>query len=73
MIPATLRPGVALEGWTQVIYGLVVAALGVFYLYGACLFLRDRSDGVARKLLRISLLHLPLMMLAMVLSAWVCS
>ncbi|MCH2121100.1 MAG: heme o synthase [Pirellulaceae bacterium] len=73
LIPATLLPVVALEGWTQIIYGLVVAALGGFYLYGACLFLRDRSDGVARKLLRISLLHLPLMMLVMVLSAWVCS
>ena len=73
LIPVTLLPVVALEGWTQIIYGLIVAALGGFYLYGACLFLRERSDRVARKLLRISLLHLPLMMLVMVLSAWVCS
>lgn len=73
LIPVTLVPALALQGWTLGIYVVVVTALGAVYLYGACLFLRERNEVIARKLLRISLLHLPLMMLVMVLAAWACS
>lgn len=73
LIPVTLVPAVALQGWTLGIYVVVVTALGLVYLYGSCLFLKERNEVIARKLLRISLLHLPLMMLVMVLAAWACS
>ncbi|MEM7812194.1 MAG: heme o synthase [Planctomycetota bacterium] len=50
-------------GW---IYGVLVAAAGVWYLAASVAFAADRNERSARKLLRVSLLYLPLWVLVSV-------
>ena len=48
---------------------LVLAiGLGVYYLHAAQVFNRDRNDATAKKLLRASLLYLPLYMLTLIIA-----
>lgn len=51
-----------------VLFGLVAVVLGVYYLKAAIEFKRNTTDTVARRLLRVSLLYLPLYMLAMIIA-----
>ena len=70
LIPITLLPIGEMPVWVAVVYSLVSLGLGGAYLWASVRFLKERSEPVARRLLRVSLLYLPLMMLAMVLAAW---
>lgn len=74
MIPVSLS--LTLLGTTGIIYAVVAAVLGLWYLYATIRFasiLRDpEAEGnfqLARKLLKVSVMYLPLLMLAMILNA----
>lgn len=68
LVPVVLAPAWVLEGWGRWVYALVAALLLAFYLHASWRFLMDRNETTARKLLRVSLLHLPLTLLAMILA-----
>ncbi|MFK7768895.1 MAG: heme o synthase [Mariniblastus sp.] len=52
-----------IHGW---LFGIVAVMLGLFYLKAAIAFYHSRTEPVARKLLRVSLLYLPLYMIALI-------
>ena len=49
-----------------VVYAIGTGFLGAGYLYYSVQFARDRNDATARRLLRYSLLYLPLYMVLLV-------
>ena len=53
------------HGW---LFGIVAVLLGVYYLKAAIAFYYSRTDAVARRLLRVSLLYLPLYMIALIVA-----
>lgn len=61
LIPSALWPAAALGG--SLVYALGVVALSLWQLAVAIRFYRDRNDQTARKLLRASLIYLPVWML----------
>ena len=50
------------------LFAIIAVFLGVFYLKAAIEFNRARTGLVARRLLRVSLLYLPLYMLALIVT-----
>ena len=50
------------------IFGILAVAIGVFYLKAAIAFNSSPTDPIARRLLRVSLLYLPLYMLLLVVT-----
>ena len=53
----------SLHGW---IFGILAVGLGLFYLKAAIAFNHSRTEQIARRLLRVSLLYLPLYMLLLI-------
>ncbi len=68
LIPTVLAPAWVLEGFVRWGYAVIVLVPTLVYLRAAERFLASRDDGTARRLLRVSLLHLPLTMAAMLLA-----
>lgn len=69
LIGVSLIPMMAMR--TQIhagVFAVVAVVLGLYYLRAAIAFNGSRTDAIARKLLRVSLLYLPLYMLALLLA-----
>ena len=67
-LPVVALPALALDGPVRWIYLVLATIPGLFYLRASWRFLKSRDDITARRLLRTSLLHLPLVMLVMILA-----
>lgn len=67
LAPASLLPGAAIGGEGSVAYACLVVLLAALQLGVAIRFYRNRSDATARRLLRASLIYLPVWMLTLVL------
>ncbi len=69
LIGVSVLPALALRtqvhGW---LFAVVAIVLGVYYLKAAIRFYRSRTDAIARGLLRVSLLYLPLYMIALIVA-----
>jgi len=50
------------------VFGVVAVLLGLFYLKAAIAFNGSRTEPIARRLLRVSLLYLPLYMILLILT-----
>ena len=70
LIPVSLIPVVSLPGWSVVIYALLALVLGGGQLFCAVEFLRSQGERSARRLLRASLIYLPLLLLMILLVPW---
>lgn len=70
LLPISLLPGIA-GGWGRAGAGYATAALllGGAYLISAVVFQRHPSQHSARRLLRVSVLHLPALLLALLFAA----
>lgn len=55
----------SIHGW---VFAVIVVILGGYYLKAAIEFNRSQTDSIARRLLRVSLLYLPLYMLALIVT-----
>lgn len=74
MIPASLW--LTFLGTTGIPYAIVASVLGLWYLYATIRFARilrnpeaEENRALARNLLKVSVMYLPLLMLAMILNA----
>jgi len=68
LIPAGLMPlVVGHAGW---LYAAGATLLAVYFLMSAVRFARQRTDGLARRVLRTSLLYLPLVLILIVVDRW---
>ncbi len=69
LLLVSLIPVVAVRTQFHAAFLLVLSvALGIYYLQAARLFNRERNDVTAKKLLRASLLYLPLYMLTLIIT-----
>lgn len=67
LAPASLLPAIALSSTGAVFYACAVLVLAAALFYVAARFYQNRCDATARKLLRGSLIYLPVWMLLLVL------
>jgi len=65
LLVSLVPPLLSLAGWG---FGVVALLLGVAHLASAARFLRRRDDATARTLWRVSLLHLPALLLALLIA-----
>ena len=64
LILASLVPALAMRTSVHVwVFSILTVLLGLFYLKASIAFNKSRTDQIARKLLRVSLLYLPLYMI----------
>lgn len=70
LIPVSLIPVVNLPGWGVVCYAVLALTLGGGQLLCAIDFLRKHNERSARRLLRASLVYLPLLLIMMLLVPW---
>lgn len=68
LVPVVLAPAWVIEGWARWAYALIALALVALYFKASWKFWMDRNEVTARKLLRVSLLHLPFTLLAMIIA-----
>lgn len=69
LIVASLAPIYQIDGRVQaILFAIVAAAIGIWYLIPAIRFCRDRNDQSAKKLLHASLLYLPIYMMILVIA-----
>jgi protoheme IX farnesyltransferase len=66
LLPVSLLP--AFDGSAGAWYAAAALVLGCTYLYFSMLFLMRRSQGAARQLLRVSLIHLPALLGLLIVS-----
>lgn len=69
LLPVSWTPALLLPWNESMIYLLIVTLLGVIQLRFATRFLLSRTDQTARALLRVTLLYLPLLLVALVIHA----
>lgn len=69
LIAVSLVPALALRTPVHVgVFALIAVLLGAFYLKAAVAFHASRTDQIARRLLRVSLLYLPAYMLLLIVA-----
>lgn len=66
LVPATLAPVWAAPGLIGWAYGVIALATGLAYVWMALRFARERTDRRARGVFFASIIHLPVLMLALV-------
>lgn len=69
LLPVSLLP--LLGGGASWGYALAASAAGIAYLVSSMGFLREPTDATARKLLRVSLIYLPVLFVALLLAVLV--
>jgi protoheme IX farnesyltransferase len=69
LIPATLLPWLAMPGRVGPTYAVVALVTGLIYLWQATRLVRDRSPARARSVFLTSVIHLPVLILALAVSA----
>ena len=67
LLPVSWTPALFLPSQESIIYLLVATVLGAVQLRFAARFLLSRTDQTARALLRVTLLYLPLLLVALVI------
>ncbi|MCH5377217.1 MAG: heme o synthase, partial [Planctomycetes bacterium] len=67
LLPVSWAPAMLLPWNESIVYLLVVTVLGAIQLRFATRFLLSRNDQTARALLRVTLLYLPLLLVALVI------
>ena len=72
MIPVSTIPALAAPGWGGPLYLVVVTILGLVQLMIAAMFLAQMNREAARRLLRMSLIYLPVLLGLLVLIPWIC-
>jgi protoheme IX farnesyltransferase len=72
LIPVSTLPALAAPGWGGPLYLIVVTLLGLVQLLTAALFLAQMNREAARRLLRMSLIYLPVLLGLLVLIPWIC-
>ena len=70
LIPVSLIPALGVPGWGLVIYSTAALLLGTAQLACACAFYRAQQEQTARRLLRASLIYLPMLLLLMLVVPW---
>ncbi len=70
LIPVSLIPMLRLPGWGIAVYTISAVALGAAQLLCAAAFLRNQQERSARRLLRASLVYLPLVLFLMLVVPW---
>ena len=71
LIAVSLVPAFAMRTTTHVwIFSILAVLLGLFYLKSAIAFNRSRTDPIARKLLRVSIMYLPLYMIVLLVACF---
>ncbi|MCA9106194.1 MAG: heme o synthase [Planctomycetales bacterium] len=68
LVPVVAIPAWLLDGPVRWVYLVIALVLTGLYLSASWRFLLERSETTARRLLRVSLLHLPFTLLAMILA-----
>ncbi len=67
LVPVSLVPVLSVPGWGTLAYAITATCLGLAQLACAIAFAWQRDDPSARRLLRASLLYLPLLLASLVL------
>jgi heme o synthase len=67
LLPVSWAPALYLPWQESIVYLIVATALGLVQVRFAVRFLKSRTDQTARSLLRVTLLYLPLLLIALVL------
>jgi protoheme IX farnesyltransferase len=70
LLPVSALPSAVMPGGPALAYLCAAMILGAGQLVYAVRFYRERTDRSARRLLRATLLYLPLLLLALVLATW---
>ncbi|MFV1965139.1 MAG: heme o synthase [Pirellulaceae bacterium] len=70
LIPVSLVPAAFLPGINAALYAVAVLALGLLQLAFACAFVVRLNDLTARRLLRVTLVYLPTLLLLLVVIPW---
>jgi heme o synthase len=70
LIPVSAIPALAAPGWGGPLYLIIVTLLGLAQLLVAALFLVQMNRESARRLLRMSLIYLPILLGLLVLVPW---
>ncbi len=73
LIPVSLAPGLMFRHWGSVLYLSGALGLGCLFLASSMLFFVSLSDRSARRLLRVSLIYLPLMFALLMLTPFLGS
>ena len=71
LIPVSTIPALAAPGWGGPLYLVIVTLLGLAQLLVAALFLAQMNRESARRLLRMSLIYLPILLGLLVLVPWI--
>jgi heme o synthase len=69
LLPVSWMPALTLPWYDSILYLVVASVLGLVQMRYAIRFLGSRTDQTARSLLRVTLLYLPLLLIALVLHA----
>jgi protoheme IX farnesyltransferase len=67
LIPAGVVAGLCVGGWGSAV---VAALLGGFFLWRSVGFVRERTDQQARRVLRASLVYLPIVFTVLLIDAF---
>lgn len=70
LIPVSAIPALAAPGWGGPLYLIIVTLLGLAQLLIAALFLAQMNREAARRLLRMSLIYLPVLLGLLVIVPW---
>jgi protoheme IX farnesyltransferase len=70
LLPVSILPVIYAPGVASIVYGAAALGLGVMQLTFAVTFCRQLNDVAARRLLRASLLYLPIQLLLLVFVPW---
>jgi protoheme IX farnesyltransferase len=70
LIPVSTFPALAAPGWGGPLYLIMVTILGLAQLLVAALFLVQMNRDAARRLLRMSLVYLPVLLGLLVIVPW---
>lgn len=70
LLPATIWPAFAIPGLLGPLYVSVAGLTGIGFLLLACVMAAKRTRPAARRLFFASIIHLPLLLIAMVLDAF---
>jgi heme o synthase len=71
LIPVSTIPALAAPGWGGPLYLIVVTLLGLAQLLVAALFLAQMNREAARRLVRMSLIYLPVLLGLLVIIPWI--
>lgn len=70
LLPVSAIPALAAPGWGGPLYLIIVTLLGLAQLLVAVLFLAQMNREAARRLLRMSLIYLPILLGLLVIVPW---